>query len=55
LDITPVIYRTLHYKQLANGYVVYSIGSDGEDNGGKEKQPGAKSDSGYDLTFTIAR
>jgi hypothetical protein len=45
----------LRFKKLAKGYVVYSVGSDREDNGGKEKQPGDKSDSGYDLTFTVAR
>jgi hypothetical protein len=45
----------LRYKRLATGYVVYSVGMDREDNGGKEKQPGDKSDAGYDLTFTVTR
>jgi len=47
--------RPFRYKKLTRGYVVYSVGGDREDDGGKEKQPGDKSESGYDLTFTVAR
>jgi hypothetical protein len=47
--------RPLRYKQLANGYVVYSVGMDRENDGGKQKQPGDKSQSGYDTTFTVER
>jgi len=36
--------------------VVYSIGSDGADNGGAEKPQGKTAkDEGYDLPFTVER
>jgi hypothetical protein len=43
------------YRKLDKGYVVYSVGDDREDNQGKEKVPGEKSDAGYDFTFTVSR
>jgi hypothetical protein len=51
----PFDRRPMRYEQFANGYVVYSVGIDCKDDGGKEKQPGDPSDFGYDLTFTVAR
>jgi tetratricopeptide (TPR) repeat protein len=36
----------LRYKKLAKGYVVYSVGEDGKDDGGDEKK---------DITFTVER
>ena len=33
----PFDNKPLRYKKLARGYVVYSIGEDGEDNGGEEE------------------
>jgi hypothetical protein len=47
--------KPLRYKRLAKGYVVYSIGSDGQDDGGKEKPPGTQTAKGFDLTFTVER
>jgi hypothetical protein len=49
--------KPLRYKRLARGYVVYSIGRDGEDNGGRERPPVIKSGdkTPYDLTFTVER
>lgn len=38
--------QPLRYKKLAKGYVVYSIGEDGKDDGGDEKK---------DITFTVER
>lgn len=42
---------------LKKGYVVYSVGVDGEDNGGREKPINAKSSdkTHYDITFTVER
>jgi hypothetical protein len=44
------------FALLAN-YVIYSVGSDGQDNGGRERQPDAKSSdkTEYDITFTVER
>ena len=41
--------RPLRYKKLAEGYVVYSIGHDGKDDGGKE----VDKQSDPDVTFTL--
>ena len=38
--------QPLRYKKLAKGYVVYSVGEDGNDDGGDEKK---------DITFTVER
>lgn len=38
--------QPLRYKKLVKGYVVYSIGEDGVDDGGYEKK---------DITFTVER
>ena len=42
----PFSNRPLRYKKLAKGYVVYSVGEDGTDDGGDEKQ---------DITFVVER
>ena len=55
VPIDPFDGQPLRFKKPGKGYVVYSVGSDREDDGGKEKQPGDKSDSGYDLTFSVTR
>jgi hypothetical protein len=46
-----------NYHRLAKGYVIYSVGSDGHDDGGREKPGNAKSSdkTTYDLTFTVER
>ena len=49
--------QPLRYRRLDRGYVVYSIGPDGEDNGGRERPADAKSTdkTHYDITFTVER
>jgi hypothetical protein len=42
--------QPLRYKRLAAGYVVYSVGEDGVDNGGTEGYG-----PGTDITFTVER
>lgn len=48
--------KELRYKKLETGFVVYSIGEDESDDGGKEK-PREKSsyDAPVDVTFTVQR
>ena len=48
--------KELRYKRLETGFVVYSIGEDGNDDGGKEK-PREKSsyDAPVDVTFILQR
>ena len=48
--------KELRYKKLETGFVVYSIGEDGSDDGGKEK-PRKRTDSDVpvDVTFIIQR
>ena len=47
----------LRYRRLDGGYVVYSVGEDGVDDGGKERPPGEEgaAEQTYDLTFTVER
>jgi hypothetical protein len=49
--------QPLRYHRLAKGYVVYSVGSDGHDDGGREKPADWKSSdkTTYDITFTVER
>jgi hypothetical protein len=49
--------QPLRYHHLAKGYVIYSIGSDGHDDGGREKPADWKSSdkTTYDITFTVER
>jgi hypothetical protein len=47
--------QPLRYRKLTRGYLVYSIGSDLKDDGGKEKPAGARGFEGYDITFRIER
>jgi len=48
--------KPLRYKKLAKGYIVYSIGEDGADNGGAEKNSkGLSYGEGTDITFTVER
>ena len=44
--LDPFTGQPLRYKKLAKGYVVYSVGEDGKDDGGDEKK---------DITFTVER
>jgi len=49
--------KPLRYHRLEKGYVVYSVGPDGEDNGGRERPANAKSSdkTHYDIPFTVER
>ena len=56
IPIDPFDGRELRYEVFEKGFVVYSIGEDGSDDGGREK-PEKKRDGGkpYDVTFIIER
>jgi hypothetical protein len=50
--------QELRYKRLEKGYVVYSIGEDGSDDGGKERLPQGKrkgEKENWDVTFIVER
>ena len=47
--------QPLRYKKLTRGYIVYSVGPDFTDDGGKEKADDAKDSDHYDITFTVER
>ncbi len=57
VPVDPYDGKSLRFKRLSEGYVVYSVGEDGRDDGGKErpqKNPHGKKES-YDITFTVER
>lgn len=47
--------QPVRYRKLARGYVVYSIGPDFTDDGGKEKPEEPKDSEHYDITFIVER
>ena len=50
--------QELRYKRLEKGYVVYSIGEDGSDDGGAERLPQGKrkgEKENWDVTFIVER
>ncbi len=51
--------RPLRYRRLEPGFIVYSIGSDETDDGGKQRRPVKGSKGGeaspYDMTFIVER
>ena len=47
--------QPLRYRKLPRGYVVYSIGPDFTDDGGKEQSAERKEGEPYDITFTVER
>jgi hypothetical protein len=52
----PFDERPLRFKRLpAGGYIVYSIGPDQQDNGGRVRPPMAGDVPNYDVTFTVAK
>ncbi len=58
VPIDPFDGEPIRYRKLAKGYIVYSIGSDGIDNAGAERQfrsPGGNPSTPYDITFTVER
>jgi hypothetical protein len=52
--VDPFDGRPLRYVRRDSGYVVYSVGRDRIDNGGKERPRTGNRDS-YDVTFTVER
>ena len=61
LSLDPFDRQQLRYKRLGKGYLVYSVGPDGEDNGGAEEkrlsnaQRLAGAGEPSDITFTVER
>lgn len=53
LPADPFDGQPLRCKKLAKGYVIYSIGEDFTDNGGKEQPADATASDGFDITFTV--
>ncbi|MHC4085705.1 MAG: hypothetical protein ACYSWZ_11995 [Planctomycetota bacterium] len=52
----PFDVKDLRYKKLETGFVVYSIGEDGNDDGGKEKpRKRTVPDAPVDVTFIVQR
>lgn len=49
--------QPMRYRKLEHGYMLYSIGRDGTDDGGRERPPHSKySDTNtYDITFIVER
>jgi hypothetical protein len=45
----------LRYKRLESGYVVYSLGPDGNDDGGKEMKRRSRGVKDLDVTFVVGR
>ena len=45
--------KPIRFRRLATGYVVYGVGEDGIDNGGKARVTGQT--NGWDQTFTVSR
>jgi hypothetical protein len=54
VPIDPFDGKPLRYKRLEKGYTIYSVGEDGEDNGGISKSKVQK-DEKFDLPFTVER
>jgi hypothetical protein len=54
VPLDPFTGDPLKYRQLAKGYVVYSVGQDLSDDGGKERPPKGEADL-YDVTFIVER
>jgi len=57
VPIDPFDGAPLRYHRLAKGYVIYSVGADGHDDGGREKPADWKSSdkTTYDIPFTVER
>lgn len=60
VPLDPYDGRPLRFKKLPRGYVVYSIGPDRKDDGGKELLPPSvkvprEQRLSYDITFTVER
>ena len=47
--------KPLRYKKAQKGYVIYSIGLDRQDDGGKGLRPEMPPEAKYDLVFSVGR
>jgi hypothetical protein len=47
--------QPLKFRKTSKGYVVYSVGPDGQDDGGKERPTPLRQQDRYDITFTVER
>ena len=54
LPIDPFNGHSLQFHTRTNGFVVYSVGKDRQDDGGKER-PEKSADTNYDETFIVER
>jgi hypothetical protein len=57
IPMDPFDGAPVRYRRLARGYVIYSVGADGHDDGGREPPEFRKSNdkTTYDLTFVVER
>ncbi|MBI1175859.1 hypothetical protein GC207_00310 [bacterium] len=55
IPVDPFDLQPLRYKRLEKGFVVYSVGPDFSDDGGKQKADDAKETDHYDITFSVLR
>jgi hypothetical protein len=57
VPLDPFDGQPLRYHRLEKGYLIYSIGSDGHDDGGRGPARDLKSNvkPGYDITYTVER
>jgi hypothetical protein len=53
VPIDPFDGQPIRYRRTDPGYCLYNIGEDGQDNGGKEKEP--RSSAPYDWPFIVTR
>jgi len=56
IPVDPFDGKLIRYRKLATGYVVYSVGEDEADDGGKEKNAqGRMHETGSDIVFAVER
>lgn len=55
VPVDPFVSKPVVYRKLANGFAVYSTGSDRKDNGGTEATPRNQGRAAIDLTFIVER
>lgn len=54
VPIDPFDGKTIKYRRMEPGYVLYSVGMDGKDDGGKERTTKKRGEP-YDSTFVVTR
>ena len=55
VPLDPFDGKPLRYRELGTGFVVYSIGPNRRDDGGKEWKTGVGFGADYDVTFVVER